>query len=179
MIRYLSKLREISEEDALELLHMNRDITLAALKLLSQRARTLEEFGGLCEYFFLEPTYDDVKLRSKMWDCRPSGLLEAARDELMEMDEKEVFSNPKELKKRMKHFLKSGGGGGEQGQKGEEKNKKKGHQMKDLFLPLRYAISGTNVGADLIETMVLLGKDKCVERLSRVLEDTESSGGPK
>ena len=158
IVQYLSESRGMSRKEALEMLQMNRnDILIPALKLLSQRARTLEEFGRLCEYFFLEPTYNDATLRSKMWDVRPIDLLEAARDELMAMDDKKIFQNPKELKTKMKLFLKQSG------------STKKGHQMKELFLPLRYAVSGTNVGADLIATMVLLGKDKCVERLNRVL----------
>ena len=61
------------------------------------------------------------------------------------------------LKNVLKEFRESGGGAG------------KSVKMKDLFLPLRYAVSGRGGGADLMETMELLGGEVCLRRLERLL----------
>ena len=172
MTLHLHQKHDINEQEALELIvgkdgvdgivigieggfeiQPPRIHAVAALTLLSQRARTLEEFGSLCEYFFVEPKYDNIEVRKKMWSNRNNDLLEAAKKVIVQ--EKDVFENSKTLKKRMKQLLK------------ETEGK---YKMKDLFLPLRYAVSGTNVGADLMETMVLLGRDKCMRRLVKVLD---------
>jgi glutamyl/glutaminyl-tRNA synthetase len=98
-----------------------------------------------------------------MWNSRPNGLLEEAlRTMIMDgaddnnNENESMFASKLLLKKSMKNILLNYDNGQ--------------HKMKDLFLPLRYAVSGTNVGADLMETMILLGKDVCIKRLQYVLD---------
>lgn len=58
----------------------------------------------LSEYFFVEPKYDNIEVRKKMWSNRNNDLLEAAKKVIVQ--EKDVFENSKTLKKRMKQLLK-------------------------------------------------------------------------
>lgn len=138
--------KELATEVREDNIYLHQCITL-----VSQRARTLVEFGPLIEYFFVEPLYMDTQVKQKMWNIRPAGLLEAALDIMKEDD----FTSNSKLKKKFQSLLKM-----------EKYNTCK---MKDLFLPLRYAVSGTTVGADLMETIMLLGQEKCVHRLKEVL----------
>ena len=108
----------------------------------------------LCEYFFVEPLYNDKELQKRMWNDHPRALLQKTCKVLQEED---LFTNAIVLKNRMKTLL------NEKDENGQK------YKMKELFLPLRYAVSGTNVGADLMDTMILLGQQKCVDRLSKVL----------
>ena len=103
-----------------------------------------------------------VAARAKMWDRRAPGLLEAALAGLREEfgDGSGAFPGAevkRVLKGVLKEFGKSGGDAG-----GNVK-------MKDLFLPLRFAVSGRGGGADLMETMELLGGEVCLRRLERLL----------
>ena len=156
--------------------HVNDKRLQAALFLLRDRARTLADFGELGESFFVDPELGSASdargggggvaqsagARAKMWERRPPGLLEAALAGLkVEFgDGKGAFPGAdvkRVLKNVLKEFRESGGGAG------------KSVKMKDLFLPLRYAVSGRGGGADLMETMELLGGEVCLRRLERLL----------
>ena len=162
--QYLKEHRDLSTTEGVALMaSLDPTHVMDCLALLSQRAGTLEDFGSLCDYFWMEPSYANETTRQQMWDVRPPGLLEAARDALMEAgaegEEEDVFATGSAMKSRMKQVLKEFDDGN--------------YKMKQLFLPLRYAVSGTNVGADLMATMVLLGREKCIRRLNAVLEKTK------
>ncbi|MGQ9701563.1 MAG: glutamate--tRNA ligase [bacterium] len=49
----------------------------------------------------------------------------------------------------------------------------KGKKPKDLIHPLRVYITGTEAGPGLFETMELIGKEACIKRISRVIENYE------
>jgi len=44
-----------------------------------------------------------------------------------------------------------------------------GLKAKELIHPLRYVLTGKTVGPSLFEAMALLGRDKVITRLSKVL----------
>jgi len=55
----------------------------------------------------------------------------------------------------------------------KEVQKETGHKGKALFMPIRVAATGQAHGRDLAETLNLLGKDKVLRRLNRVLANGE------
>lgn len=166
--------------DSDDVVRVSEERLKAVLFLLRDRVRTLTDFAELSESFFVDPETDVdvvgeededvttlVAARVKMWDKRPPGLLEAALVGLREEFGDGTGAFPaSEVKRVLKGILKEFGESGGCGSGGNAGKKVK---MKDIFLPLRFAVSGRGGGADLMETMELLGGEVCLRRLERLL----------
>ena len=148
---------------------ISRERLETVVSLMRDRARTLVDIADLCEPFFIDPHNRSAEssigldsARRKMWNPRPPGLIESAHTALRKSfsDGSKDFSGvnvKKVLKSVLKDFeAKDGDGHGKV-------------KMKDLFLPLRFAVTGRGGGADLMETMELIGGEACMKRLERLL----------
>eukprot|EP00011_Vannellida_sp_DIVA3-517-6-12_P013809 CAMPEP_0114605350 /NCGR_PEP_ID=MMETSP0168-20121206/1011_1 /TAXON_ID=95228 ORGANISM="Vannella sp., Strain DIVA3 517/6/12" /NCGR_SAMPLE_ID=MMETSP0168 /ASSEMBLY_ACC=CAM_ASM_000044 /LENGTH=592 /DNA_ID=CAMNT_0001816201 /DNA_START=93 /DNA_END=1869 /DNA_ORIENTATION=+ len=144
--RVLPVWREVVPEDALE--KRGRGYLLQVVRLITSRMQRVEDYKKAA-YFFSPPdlsTDAAVQLRKKAWKDNSYSLLLALAEEL----EAEAGPNAgeQEVQAAIGRAL-----------------AREGAKQRDLFMPLRYLLTGTSVGAAVPETMALLGVAECAARL--------------
>jgi glutamyl-tRNA synthetase len=120
----------------------------AACEIAQEKAQTLAEVEPLIRFLFTGPV-DDPKAWEKVMkpDVRP--LLAAALEALRAADD---FS-PEALERRLRAVV-------------EERDAK----PKQVFQPIRVAITGTTVSPGIFESLSVLGREEAVRRIERALE---------
>jgi nondiscriminating glutamyl-tRNA synthetase len=132
-------------EDAV--LRERREWVKSVLILLKERARTLNDFVSLGEYFFRDDfQYDEKAVRKHLSDPEVGQRLKALKDAFSEA---RTFtqSETESILRRMAD--------------------ESGIKAAKLIHPLRVAVTGRQVGPGLFEVLELLGKEKVIERLDR------------
>ncbi len=146
-------LRRMSPEAILE--RLRRDLYsdehfLRILPLVRERIDTLEQFAEYSQFFFVgELDYDEAAKKKLVVKGRtpPQSakilrlLLEESLDPLMEWD-------AGNLETVIRRFV-----------------EKAGLEARELFMPLRVAVTGRSATPPLFETMAVLGKETCRRRL--------------
>jgi glutamyl-tRNA synthetase len=128
----------------------DKDYLLKIIPLLQPRAKTMLEFADMASFFLVEDNNleYDAQLISKFITPESKQHLKALKDRFEKVED---FTQ-KRLEEVIASYL-------------EEKNIK----FKVLAQPIRVAITGRKASPGLFETMELLGKDRVLNRFTRVL----------
>lgn len=126
-----------------------RDYNLCILRLLCQKVSTTRDFLELAKHFFVP--FPDInskvstKMRTKVLDEHSINVLEDASDgfENIEWSHEHISSVVSTIAKKQKL------------------------KRKQVLMPLRWALTGIPVGADMVDTILLIGRDRCLERLEK------------
>ncbi len=119
----------------------NPEIVSKTIPLIRERIKKLSDYKPLCEFFFKKPEQYEVDLSSK------KELLKKVRLELSAIEQWADATI-----------------GGKMQQLADRENIKTG----DFFMTLRVAITGKKISPPLNESMEILGKQECIERVSRL-----------
>src|SRR3989344_9640111 len=111
------------------------------IPLVKERMKKLSDYIFLCEFFFQKPEKYDLDLLSK------KELLGKMRDSLEKVTEWKSDKN---------------------GEKMQELAKKEGVKTGDFFMTLRVAMTGKKISPPLNESMEILGKEECLERIKNL-----------
>lgn len=125
------------------------DYVWKAMDLMKERVGTLPEFGPLCVPFVVSPDFasqDAVEMKAKHITADTPELISVASQRLDALGDDEFTSD-----KIMATI------------KAVAKERKIG--MKNVLMPVRYYLTGMEVGASLGETIELLGKPTVLRRL--------------
>ena len=145
-------MRELSVDDLTARLEefTGRDGLRGAVEITQEKISTLAEFWNLAGSFFDGPV-DDPKARTKFLEPREGReALQAARDGLTELPEPWTAANVEECLRVVVE--------------------RSGRKPKEIFQPLRVALTGTTVSPGIFETVALLGRDETLKRVGHALE---------
>lgn len=118
------------------------------IELLRERINTLTDLPKECEIFFNEPDLEQSELKEAISTPSAQTLIKALSDKFLQtetLDANILTAIVKEVQK-------------ETGVKG-----------KDLYIPLRVAVSGQLHGPDLVAVILILGKEEILKRLKNAL----------
>jgi glutamyl-tRNA synthetase len=151
--RYLRELPPAELERRIEDL-LGRDVPLEAVEIAQEKMQTLAEFWPLAG-FLVERRPDDPEAWEKvMRDGAPARLREAraALGAVEPFDRERVERALREVVERL------------------------GVKPKDVFQPVRVAISGTTVSPGIFESVAALGREEALARIDAALARAEPSG---
>ena len=121
-----------------------------AVEITQDKISTLDEFWPLAQSFFEGPT-DDPKAREKFLAPRESReALKDAREALEELPEPWSAAKVEDCLRRLVE--------------------RTGRKAKEIFQPLRVALTGTTVSPGIFETVALLGREETLTRVGDALE---------
>lgn len=120
----------------------NKEIVEKTIPLIQERIKKLSDYIPLCEFFFKQPEHYEIDLSSK------KKLLKKIAEELSAVEQ----WNHEIIGKKMQQLA-------------DNENIKTG----EFFMTLRVAITGKKISPPLNESMEILGKEECVERVSRLV----------
>ncbi|ETW00374.1 glutamate-tRNA ligase [Aphanomyces invadans] len=126
------------------------DYIWSAASLMKERVGALPDFGPLIYYFFTDPDYDStiaVEMKAKYWNEHTDAAVADATTRLRALADSDFDS------KSIMGVIKA---------TANERNL----NLKSLLMPLRYHLTGMEVGASIGDTMELLGKAVSVKRLT-------------
>ncbi|NPV89854.1 MAG: glutamate--tRNA ligase [Firmicutes bacterium] len=127
----------------------NHDYILSVISTVRERVKTLPELAEASRYFFKDVTEYDEKGREKYFRQKGiEALLAKCRDRLADI---EVF-NPENTEKVYRDLI-------------EELSIKGGL----IIHPTRLALTGRTASPGLFDVMVILGKERCLNRLDRAI----------
>ncbi|MGB9607724.1 MAG: glutamate--tRNA ligase [bacterium] len=119
------------------------------IPLVQERAKTLGEIGRWTDYFFLEKiNYDEQAVEEWLRDSEHRRLLSLAEEALSQC---EPFT-----KEKVEEVLRG-------------LAEKEGVKAKEIFHPLRVAVTGRTVSPPLIESLVILGKERTLKRIEEAI----------
>jgi glutamyl-tRNA synthetase len=145
-------LRELPQEELTRRLETFTGRTGLAdtVAITQDKISTLDEFWPLAQSFFEGPT-DDPKAREKFLEPRESReALEDARAALANLPEPWSAAKVEEALRGVVE--------------------RTGRKAKQIFQPLRVALTGTTVSPGIFETVALLGRDETLARVGHALE---------
>src|SRR3954447_18759935 len=145
-------LRELPQEELTRRLERFTGRTGLAdtVAITQDKISTLDEFWPLAQSFFEGPT-DDPKAREKFLEPRESReALEDARAALANLPEPWSAAKVEEALRGVVE--------------------RTGRKAKQIFQPLRVALTGTTVSPGIFETVALLGRDETLARVGHALE---------
>ncbi|MFP4176994.1 MAG: glutamate--tRNA ligase [Candidatus Brocadiia bacterium] len=132
----------------------NAQKMLEIVKLIQERIETLTEFDESVNFFFEREPYDPELLIPKKQEAEFAlEIVRALKDTFQRVEQWETDT----LEQLTADFC-------------EEKDWKKGW----VYMPLRIAITCRKVSTPLFETMEILGKEECLERLDLAVEKARS-----
>jgi len=127
------------------------------LPLVRERMKTLIDFDPVSRFFFVdELEYDPQSLVPKKCDADTA-------KQMLEYAIAELKSMPNWVAEDMETWARS-------------LAKEKGWKVGSFFMCLRVAITGSIATPPLLESMQVLGREKCIERLSKALSLVSCSG---
>jgi glutamyl-tRNA synthetase len=131
----------------------DRDRLLAACEPAQEKAQTLTEVWPLIRFVFEEPV-DDEGAWEKVMKPEAAPRLEAALDALREA---EPF-DPPTLEQRLEPVVEA-----------------LGVKARDVYQPLRVAITGTTVSPGIFESLAVLGRERSIDRVEAALDRLRSA----
>lgn len=142
-------LRDLSAEQLTARLEefTGRSGLAGAVELCREKIQTLADFWPLAAFFFDGPI-DDAKAREKFLDEEGRERLAAARDALAVTDPFDDASIEIALRAVVERL---------------------GVKPKQVFQPVRVAISGTTISPGIFESLALLGRDESLTRIERAV----------
>src|SRR5690606_1704472 len=118
----------------------------------------LKELPRLAELFFRDDVRHDEEAIEVLNQPSVPVVLPAFRAKVAEMEDAEF--QPAGIKKALKGI-----------------QKETGYKGKQLFMPIRAAVTGQTHGPDLNQTLALLGREKVLRRIEQVLEQYLNAEG--
>jgi len=137
----------------------DRDLVRQIVPLTKERMKRLTEFDGLAGFFFVErvePDRDSL-IPKKRTDTNTAAVLRMARQVVANSDALDVEKLEAELR---------------------EVADDSGWKARELFTSLRWAITGRKVSPPLIESMCILGRAACIERIDAAIDVLGSPENP-
>lgn len=120
-----------------------------AILTLKERSRTLVELANSLRYYILEDIEIDEEARQKFINEKTIGYLRQVRDLLSSMDGFESKSLEEAFKKLISEL---------------------GVKLSEVAQPLRVAITGKTVSPPIFDVLSVLGKERALRRLDRIIE---------
>jgi len=130
--------------------YINREYLKKVIDLIKERIDLITELPDFANYMFEKPKDYDLNFLAKYWKNQSKEILQEYVAKLKSIDD---FSHPN-LHNFTQHFV-------------DEHNLK----LRDVIHPLRVMITGKGVGAGMFETMEVLGKSECIERIEYFLDN--------
>jgi glutamyl-tRNA synthetase len=144
--RYLRELPAEEVRTRLEEL-TGREIPLEAVTISQEKMQTLSEFWPLAKFLVEPQEYDEQAWAKVMRDGAPERL-RAARDALEALSSFE----PEQVEAALRSVV-----------------ERLGVKPKDVFQPIRVAISGTTVSPGIFESVAALGREETLARIDKAL----------
>jgi glutamyl-tRNA synthetase len=144
--RYLRELPAEEVRARLEEL-TGREIPLEAVTISQEKMQTLSEFWPLAKFLVEPQEYDERAWAKVMRDGAPERL-RAARDALEALSSFE----PEQVEAALRSVV-----------------ERLGVKPKDVFQPIRVAISGTTVSPGIFESVAVLGREETLARIDKAL----------
>jgi glutamyl-tRNA synthetase len=134
-----------------------REWYLSLLDLLKVRARTIDDIVRQAEPYFLNEIPYDEEAVAKQWKDRPATvqLLEAVRERLAALPS----WTPEAIEPALRSLAEARGLGAGR-----------------LFQPLRVALTGVSVSPGIFEVLMLLGRERSLQRISQALVRLNGGG---
>ena len=126
-----------------------------ACEIVQDKAQTMAEVWPLIRFMFEGPA-EDEKAWSKMMTAEARPLLEDALEALRRVDR----FHPEEIERALRPIV-----------------DQRGVKPKQVFQPLRVAITGTTVSPGIFESLAALGKDESVARIERAIAQMPPAPG--
>jgi glutamyl-tRNA synthetase len=136
--------------------YLGRELPLEAVAIAQEKMQTLSEFWPLAG-FLVEPQPTDEKAWSKVMGDGAGERLARAREALASVEPFE----PEALESRLKPLVED-----------------LGVKARDLYQPIRVAISGSTISPGIFESLAALGRDETLARIDRALERAVPETGP-
>ena len=144
--RYLRELPAEEVRARLEEL-TGREITMEAVEISQDKMQTLADFWPLARFLVEEPELDEQAWERVMRDGAPDRL-RAAREALADLEPFE----PDQVETALRSVV-----------------ERLGAKPKDVFQPIRVAISGTTVSPGIFESVAALGRAETLARIDKAL----------
>ena len=145
--RLAEHLRARSEADAAAFAAASPERRRAACAIVSDKAQTLDEAWPLIRFLFGEPVDDPDAWRKVMTDGAREGLVEALEALRAAND-----FDPEELEAALSAVV-----------------ERSGRKAKDLYQPIRVAITGTTISPGIFDSLAALGREESLRRIEDAL----------
>ncbi len=157
--RYIRDLTPVELLDRLRAGLLSDEYLLEVIPLAHERIDTLQDFFSYAEFFFTGNVEYDESARSKLVakDRTPPQTAKAFRVLLEENLDPILNWRPEVIEEAMREFC-----------------EKHDWTPKQLFMPVRVAITGRAATPPLFETMAVLGKEVCRSRMRAAIETLRS-----
>jgi glutamyl-tRNA synthetase len=144
--RLLEYLRTTDHEVA-EAAEADRGLLEGAVAISQEKIQTLADFWPLARFFFVGVA-DDAAARERWLGREGAAAARAARDELASLDPFDLAAISAAL---------------------EDLVRRRGVKPREVYQPLRVAVSGTTVSPGIFETIELLGRKETLRRIDTAL----------
>jgi glutamyl-tRNA synthetase len=125
----------------------DRELLRRACAIAQEKAQTLSELWPLIRFLF-EPPVDDPKAWEKVMGDGAGSNLEAALEVLRSAEPFDSLTLERELGALVERL---------------------GLKAKDVYQPLRVAITGTSVSPGIFDSLAALGRERAIERVEAAL----------
>jgi glutamyl-tRNA synthetase len=142
--------RELSDDELTARLetYTGRSGLGPAVAISREKIQTLKDFWPLAGFFFDGPAEIEDKTRAKWLDDEHTALLANARAALGDVSDWNLES----IERALTSVVQSGG-----------------VKPKDVYQPIRVALTGTTISPGIFETLEVLGRDESLARIDAVL----------
>jgi len=138
----------------------DEELVRRIVPLVRERLKRLTDFDELCEFFFVdkvEPPHDDL-IPKKRTDTNTAAVLRLARQIIAGSGDP---LEAERLEARLRALA-----------------AESGWKPRELFMSLRYAITGKKVSPPIVESMAVLGKPACIERIDAAIDTLANPENP-
>lgn len=138
----------------------DQEYVRSIVPLVRERLKRLTDFDGFCAFFFadgVEPSHDDL-IPKKRTDTNTAAILRLAREIVARGGDP---LEPEPLEAELRALAEEAG-----------------WKPRELFMSLRYAITGEKVSPPIVESMAVLGKAACIERIDAAIDILGSPENP-
>lgn len=145
----VEKLKEVLEDKRIS--YPNDEYLFKVIHLFKDRVSFIHQIPEIADYMFAKPNNYEQDYLEKHWQKSKLPLIQDLLEKL-----KKLEFNHDNLHNEIKTFC-------------EERNIK----LKEIIHPLRLMITGKSSGAGMFETMEVLGKEECIERINKFINSAE------
>ncbi len=139
----------IVEQNLIENNQGNKEIIASLLPIIQERIVTLNEIPAMANFLFVEQVEIEEESKEMMSKVETKEILQAALNQIKPLNTWD--------KENLENVLRG------------ELIENRGLKPRIAFAPIRIAVTGSHISPPLFESMVLLGKDRCISRISKSL----------
>ena len=155
--QYIRKKSDAELFDLLKPIFEKKELTIPSfsymsqvIDLLKERVVVLDDFITFAPYFYEEPSQFDENYKAKHWNENTNQHLKDISVQFAKLSDFTHESTENSVR---------------------EYSDKVGIKSSQLIHPLRYAVTGKSVGPGLFALLELIGKDKVIERIKKVIQE--------